>query len=169
MGGRPSQATLKGDVVGGVVAGILSLPEAMAFGAVVFAGLGREYLSFGVVAGLTALALANLVGAFSGGVRIMTTGPYAVSSLMLSSAVGLLVAEDAAGTSAETAARVVSLLFFIVFLAGLFQALFGLSKLGTLAKYIAYPVIAGMANAIAVLIVLGQIRPMAGLAEETRP
>ena len=168
MGVRSSDATLRGDVLGGVVAGILSLPEAMAFGAVVFAGLGQDYLSFGVIAGLTALALANLVSAFSGGVRIMTTGPYAVSSLMLSSAVALLVAQEAAGDPSQAATRVVSLLFLIVFLAGAFQALFGLSKLGVLAKYIAYPVIAGMANAIGVLIFIGQIRPMTGLDEATR-
>ncbi len=167
MGQIPSDATLKGDVVGGVVAGILSLPEAMAYGALVFVGLGHEYLSFGVVSGLTALALANLVSAFLGGVPIMSTGPYAMSSLMLSSAVALLAAQNTAGSPAETATRVVVLLFFVVFLAGVFQALFGFSKLGNLAKYIPYPVIAGLANAIAVLIFIGQIRPMAGLGKET--
>ncbi len=156
-------ATIKGDVAGGTVAGILCLPEAMAYGAIVFAGLGHEYVSFGVTAGLTALALANLVGAFLGGVRIMCTGPYAMSSLMLSSAVAVLVAKETEGSPEEIAARVVVLLFLIVFLAGLFQALFGLSKLGELAKYIPYPVIAGLANAIAVLIFVGQIRPMMGL------
>jgi SulP family sulfate permease len=164
---RLPDATIKGDVVGGVVAGILSLPEAMAYGAIVFVGLGHDYLSFGVIAGLTALALSNLVGAFLGGVSIMCTGPYAMSSLMLSSAVTLLVAENSTGSREEIATRVVVLLFFIVLLAGLFQALFGLSKLGNLAKYIPYPVIAGLANAIAILIFVGQIRPLVGLGKET--
>ncbi|MDH3402788.1 MAG: SulP family inorganic anion transporter [Acidobacteriota bacterium] len=167
MSERPADATIKGDVVGGVVAGILSLPEAMAYGAIVFVGLGPEYVSFGVIAGLTALALANLVGAFLGGVSIMSTGPYAMSSLMLSSAVALLVSQTTTGSPEEIVGRVLVLLFFIVFLAGAFQAVFGLSKFGDLAKYIPYPVVAGLANAIAILIFLGQIRPLAGLAKET--
>jgi SulP family sulfate permease len=138
----------------------------MAYGAIVFVGLGQDYVSFGVTAGLTALALGNLVSAFLGGVRIMCAGPYAMSSLMLSAAVTLLVSQGATGSPDENAARVVVLLFFIVLLAGALQTLFGLSKLGDLAKYIPYPVIAGLANAIAILIFVGQIRPMLGLEKE---
>jgi MFS superfamily sulfate permease-like transporter len=52
-----------------------------------------------------------------------------------------------------------------LFLAGAFQALFGLLRLGSLVKYIPAPVIAGFQNAAAVLIFCSQLEALFGFKE----
>ncbi len=154
--------SIQGDLTGGSVAAVLSLPESMAFGAIVFSAIRPEYLSMGVVAGLVALSVSNLIGALIGGVRIMNTGPYALACLMLASAVALLMSRHPELN--ENPELAILALLVLVLLAGLIQMLFGALKIGNLAKYIPYPVIAGLMNGLAILILLGQIRPMLGLA-----
>jgi len=155
---------LKGDLTGGSIAAVLSLPEAMAFGALVFGAISPEFLSIGVVAGLTGLAVSNLIGAFAGGVRIMNSGPYALACLMLASSVTLLV--DQYPVFADNPEFTILGLLVLVFLSGCMQVVFGVLGIGSFAKFIPYPVIAGLMNGLSVLIVIGQVKPMLGLAWE---
>ena len=53
--------------------------------------------------------------------------------------------------------------FTVVTLAGLFQMLFGLLKLGKYFILVSYPVISGFTSGIGVLIILSQIEPLFGL------
>jgi MFS superfamily sulfate permease-like transporter/CRP-like cAMP-binding protein len=155
-------SNLGGDAAGGTTATILALPEAMAYGTIVFAPLGPEYVSVGVVAGLIALCFSNLGAAGCGGVRIMNNGPYSLTSLMLASAMTIIAGKVSDGNPAI----VIGLLMMIVFMSGLFQVVFGILKVGEMVKYIPYPVTSGLLNGTAILIFLGQIRPMLGLARD---
>ena len=159
--------SIKGDLLGGVLASILSLPESMAFGAIVFAPLGQSWIPFGVVSGLTALAITNLVAAGLGGVRVMSIGPYALASLMLASTMALIMRNDAVMQSGRPEETAVAFLLGVILLAGVLQLLFGALKIGSLGKYIPQPVVAGLMNGIAILIWLGQIRPLMGLEPKT--
>ena len=161
--GRLLFSNLSGDLAGGTTAAVLALPEAMAYGAIVFAPLGEKYVSVGAMAGLLALCFSNLGAACCRGVKVMNSGPYSLTSLMLASAVAI-IAEKAAGGDP---ALVLGLLFLIVFMSGLFQVMFGILKVGELVKYIPYPVTSGLLNGTAILIFLGQIRPMLGLSKES--
>ncbi len=58
--GRLLFSNLSGDLAGGTTAAVLALPEAMAYGAIVFAPLGEKYVSVGAMAGLLALCFSNL-------------------------------------------------------------------------------------------------------------
>ncbi|MHC1724755.1 MAG: SulP family inorganic anion transporter [Syntrophobacteraceae bacterium] len=53
------------------------------------------------------------------------------------------------------------------FAGGAFQALFGTLRLGSAIKYIPYPIVAGFSNGIAVLLIIGQIRPLLGMSNKT--
>ena len=159
---RSWTSDLAGDSAGGTTATILALPEAMAYGTIVFAPLGPDYVPVGVVAGLMALCFSNLGAAGCGGVRIMNNGPYSLTSLMLASAMTIIASKVSDGN----AAIVIGLLLMIVFLSGLFQVVFGVLKVGEMVKYIPYPVTSGLLNGTAILIFLGQIRPMLGLARD---
>ena len=141
-----SLATLRGDVVGGTIATILALPEGIAFGALAFAPLGPEFLPFGAVAGLIALCFANLGAAPSGSVGIMHNGPLSLASLTLASAFVVILQNIGPAGSVSTA---IALLFLVVLMAGVLQVLFGVLELGDLAKYIPYPVTAGLMNGTA--------------------
>jgi len=59
------------------------------------------------------------------------------------------------------------LTFMCISMAGACQILLGFLRIGGLIKYIPYPVIAGFMNGIAVIIALGQIRPLLGVTSGT--
>ncbi len=152
---------LPGDLTGGTTATVLALPEAMAYGTIVFAPLGPQFIAIGVVAGLIALCFSNLCGAGCGGVRVMNNGPYSMTSLMIASALTIIASK----LPDQNVNTVLSLLFLMIFLCGLFQVLFGLLKVGELVKYIPYPVTSGLLNGTAALILLSQIRPTLGIPD----
>lgn len=56
----PSVTQLRGDISGGVMSAILGISACMAYGMIVFAPLGPEFLQQGIVAALIGLAFANI-------------------------------------------------------------------------------------------------------------
>jgi MFS superfamily sulfate permease-like transporter/CRP-like cAMP-binding protein len=62
---------------------------------------------------------------------------------------------------------VIPVLFAIILLAGVFQALFGLTRLGTLIRFIPQPVMSGFQNAAAVLLILVQLANLFGFDRST--
>lgn len=158
-------AHLPGDFAGGTIASILALPEAMAYGTIVFAPLGPKYIAVGVVAGLIALCFSNLCAAGFGGVRVMNSGPYSMTSLMIASAVAIIASK----LPDNNVNAIIGLMFLMILLCGLFQVLLGLFKVGELVKYIPYPVTSGLLNGTAILILISQIKPILGIPAETIP
>ncbi|GAB6042437.1 hypothetical protein JCM17961_31140 [Endothiovibrio diazotrophicus] len=132
----------------------------MALGALVFSPLGPAWLPAGILAGITALAMANLGALIRGGPPFLIHAPYSLSAVLLLGTLGTLLAQSAPGAAPETA---LALLFLAVALAGLLQVLFGLLGLGGVAKFIPYPVLAGLLDGSAALILLSQAAPLLGL------
>lgn len=162
-------AQLHGDLVGGITATLVPLPKAMALGALVFAPLGAEYMPLGLVAGLISLAISNLGGAMVGGMPFMNNAPYSLSSFMLLSGMQLIVRSlGGVPHTPQGVFTVMALLFFTVFMSGLFQLLFGLLRIGNFAKYIPYPVVAGLLNGSAILIISSQLHLLLGLPKPLR-
>lgn len=163
---KKTESQLKGDVTGGLTSSLIPFPRAMALGALVFSPLGPEYMPYGIVAGLISLGMTNLVAAPLGCMPVMTSAPFSLSSLMLMGVVSTSVANFGDGTSSlspEVAAFTMVLLFLTVFMSGVIQVAFGLCRIGDLAKYIPYPVLAGLLNGSATLIILTQINMLLGL------
>ena len=55
MTSKSNDGTWVGDVIGGSLAALMSVPAAMAFGVLVFGSIGPSWTSKGVVAGLIAV------------------------------------------------------------------------------------------------------------------
>jgi MFS superfamily sulfate permease-like transporter len=155
--------TLKGDIAGGVSAGVLTIPVSMGYGILALQPLGDGYVSYGVVAGLLSAIVVLLVGALLGGsVGLMYT-PRSVVTLIMAAVVLEGVVRGPAGVAARgDAERTLTLVFFIVVAAGMFQAAFGALRLGSLIRYIPSPVMAGFQNAVAILIILAQLDALLG-------
>ncbi|NIQ03157.1 MAG: STAS domain-containing protein [Nitrospinaceae bacterium] len=142
-------SNLRGDIFGGITAGIVALPLALAFG--VQSGMGA-------IAGLYgAIALGILAAAFGGTASQISgpTGPMTVVSSLV-----VLTAIEATG-SLESAFGIIITIFC---LAGGILILFGILKLGTYIKYIPYPVVSGFMSGIGVIIIILQIFPLMGQA-----
>lgn len=139
---------IKGDIFGGLTAGIVALPLALAFG--VSSGLGPT-------AGLYGAIFLSFFAALLGGTNTQISGPTApmtaVSMVIISA---LIAANDG---SVEKALPIILAVFM---LAGLMQVGLGFLKLGKYIRYIPYPVVSGFMTAIGLIILITQLLPVLG-------
>jgi SulP family sulfate permease len=136
---------VRGDFFGGVAAGVIALPLALAFG--VASGLGP-------VAGLYGAIAAGIVAAAFGGTPVQITGPTGPMTLVMAA----IVATNTLPSGAVNIPVVVA----IIVLAGLLQIALGLLRIGAYIRYVPYPVISGFMSGIGVIIILQQLFPMVG-------
>ncbi|MDP1871041.1 MAG: SulP family inorganic anion transporter [Gallionella sp.] len=157
----------KGDLVGGVISSVMGIPKAIPWGMMVFAPLGPAFVAAGTFAGLVAIIFSNFGAAFARGAPVLNSGPFSITTIMLASAAPVILSHTHSDLSdPATVTLVVELIFFTVFLSGVFQVVFGFARIGTLAKYIPYPVIAGLMNGAGIAIIVSQIRPITGLGKD---
>lgn len=141
-------SNLKGDAFGGITAGIVALPLALAFG--VSSGLGPT-------AGLYGAIFISFFAALFGGTNTQISGPTApMTAVSMVVIAGIVAANDGDISKALPAILTVFLL------AGLMQIGLGFIGLGKYIRYIPYPVVSGFMTAIGVIILLTQVLPSIG-------
>lgn len=140
---------LKGDLSGGMVAGIIALPLALAFG--VQSGLGAAAGLYGAIAvGVLAAAL--------GGTATQASGPTGPMTVVSASIVAMGIAR--AG-SIEAGMGIILLAFM---LGGLIQIALGFLGVGKYIRYFPYPVISGFMSGVGLIIITLQVWPFLGAA-----
>lgn len=137
----------KGDFFGGLTAGIVALPLALAFG--VQSGMGAA-------AGLYGAIFLGFFAAVFGGTPSQISGPTGPMTVITSATIASFVAVTG---NLESALGAIIACFL---LAGILQVLMGVLKIGSLIKYIPYPVISGFMSGIGVIIILLQLFPALG-------
>jgi len=123
-------SNLRNDLFGGLAAGVVALPLALAFG--VAAGLGPAAGLYGAIA-------AGIIAAAFGGTPVQITGPTGPMTLVVAGIVAANVLP-----SGEVNLTVVVGVFA---LAGIVQILLGLLRAGSYIRYMPYPVISGFMSA----------------------
>jgi SulP family sulfate permease len=140
---------LKGDASGGLVAGIIALPLALAFG--VQSGLGPAAGLYGAVA-------VGILAAVLGGTRTQASGPTGPMTVVAATVVVIAVER----TGSVQAGLGIILLAFLA--GGVFQVILGLLGVGKYVKYFPYPVISGFMTGVGVIIISLQLWPFFGSA-----
>lgn len=149
---------IKGDVFGGITAGIVALPLALAFGIQAFGGIDSpEASSMGVLAGLVGATLLGFFAALFGGTHSQISGPTGPMTVITAS----IVSGAWASSQGNISAVLLSMSLAGIF-CGLFQVLFGLIRIGKYVRYIPYPVLSGFMSGIGVIIILQQLYPIIG-------
>src|SRR5438552_12706137 len=102
----------------------------MGYGILALQPLGDGYVSHGVVAGLVSAIIVLLAGALLGGSAGLMYTPRSVVTLIMAAVILEGVARGPAAVAAHgDVQRTLTLVFFVVVAAGLFQALFGALRL----------------------------------------
>lgn len=158
---RPSANTLTGDIFGGLAAMLVALPSAIAFGMIIFGPLGAASSGKAAMAGILGTVALGLVAPVFGGAPRLVTAPCAPAAAVLSVFVMNLL--DRSALNADVIPVYVGL---TVFAAGLVQFIVGNLGGGRFIKYIPYPVVAGYLSGVGVLIFLGQLPKLLGLAKD---
>ncbi len=149
---------IKGDIFGGITAGIVALPLALAFGIQAFGGVDSpDASSMGAYAGLVGATLLGFFAALFGGTHSQISGPTGPMTVITASLISGVWASQQS-FSAVLIAMALAALF-----CGLFQILFGVIKIGKYVRYIPYPVLSGFMSGIGVIIILQQLYPLVGL------
>ena len=137
---------LRGDIYGGLTAGVVALPLALAMG--VASGLGP-------IAGLYGAIFVGFFAALFGGTEPQISGPTGPMTVVCAGLAASISAHpDLMGNT--------GLIFTAIMMAGLFQVALGLFRLGEYIRLVPYPVISGFMSGIGGIIIILQISPMLG-------
>ena len=142
-----STNNIKGDLFGGVTAAIVALPLALAFG--VASGAGAA-------AGLWGAVLVGLFAALFGGTPTLISEPTGPMTVVMTAVIASLTARNPE--------HGLAMAFTVVMLAGVFQIIFGLLKLGRYITLMPYTVISGFMSGIGFILVILQLGPFLGQA-----
>src|SRR5574344_476468 len=135
-----NKKTLTSDIMAGIIVGIVALPLAIAFG--IASGVSPEK---GII---TAIVAGFIISVF-GGSKVQIGGPTGSFIIII---YGIIQKYGIEGLTIAT------------IMAGVFLILFGILHLGTIIKFIPYPIVVGFTSGIAVTIFTTQIKDLFGLS-----
>ena len=151
---RINATNLKGDVFGGLTAAVIALPMALAFGIAVGNASGAPEV--GAAAGLWGAVIIGLVASLFGGTPTLISEPTGPMTVVFTSVV------ISFASTAESPQKALAMAFTVGVLAGVFQILFGLFRLGRYITMMPYTVISGFMSGIGIILVLLQLAPFLG-------
>lgn len=131
---------IKKDVIAGIIVGIIALPLAIAFA--IASGVSPEK-------GLLTAVIAGFLISFLGGSRVQIGGPTGAFIVIV---YGIVQAHG------------VDALIVATFMAGIMLLLMGLARLGSIIKFIPYPLVVGFTSGIALIIFSSQMKDFFGLS-----
>ncbi|NEQ75139.1 MAG: SulP family inorganic anion transporter [Okeania sp. SIO2C9] len=136
---------LKGDIFGGLTAAVVALPMALAFG--IASGAGAA-------AGMWGAILVGFFAALFGGTPSLISEPTGPMTVIVTAVIAELMAVNPENGLAMA--------FTVVMMAGIFQILFGVLRLGKYITMLPYNVISGFMTGIGVILIFLQIAPFIG-------
>ena len=131
------------DLLAGIIVGIVALPLAIAFG--IASGVTPEK-------GIITAIVAGLLVSVLGGSKVQIGGPTGAFIIII---YGIIQQYGFEGLTIAT------------LMAGVFLIMFGVLHLGTIIKYIPYPIVVGFTSGIALTIFTTQIKDLFGLTMES--
>lgn len=131
--------SLRADLLGGLVAAVVSLPLALAYG---------EASGLGAIAGLYGAVCLGLMAALFGGTYTMISGPIAPATIVIAIAI----------SDTQNLSEIVT----IIVMAGVIQILLGVLGVARYVSYTPYSVVSGFMSGIGVIIMVMQVRPFLG-------
>jgi len=134
-----NKQTFMADLMAGLIVGIVALPLAIAFG--IASGVSPEK-------GIITAIVAGFVISALGGSKVQIGGPTGAFIVIVA---GIINQYGMQGLTIAT------------LMAGVFLIGFGLLRLGTIIKYIPYPIIVGFTSGIAVTIFTTQVKDLLGM------
>lgn len=157
------KTNLRGDIFGGITAGIVALPLALAFGIQAFGVISVEEVgnigAIGALAGLTGAMMLGFFASLFGGTPSQISGPTGPMTVISAT----LISSVWAATGSHSIETVIISMALAALLCGVFQILFGILKIGKYIRYIPYPVLSGFMSGIGIIIIVQQIYPLLGL------
>ena len=146
---------------------LVCLPLSLGCGILVFAPLGHDYVATGAAAGLYGGAIVAAVAAIIGTSSYIVTTARVSMALVQAGLAGALINDPILGNQPD---MIVVAIMLCLFLAGLWQVLFGHVGMTRVIKFAPHPVLTGLLNGVGMLIIISQLKPFfAGLTHFALP
>ena len=143
---QTTPASARQDAMAGLTGAIIVLPQGVAYALI--AGLPPEY-------GLYAAIVPAIIAALFGSSWHLISGPTAALSIVVFTTISPLAQ---VGTAAY-----ISLVLTLTLMAGLFQLMLSLARMGSLVNFVSHSVVVGFTSGAAVVIATSQIKNALGL------
>ncbi|MFQ3342590.1 MAG: SulP family sulfate permease [Oceanospirillaceae bacterium] len=143
---QTTAASARQDAVAGLTGAIIVLPQGVAYALI--AGLPPEY-------GLYAAIVPAIVAALFGSSWHLISGPTAALSIVVFTTISPLAQVGSAAY--------ISLVLTLTLMAGLFQLMLSLARMGSLVNFVSHSVVVGFTSGAAVVIATSQIKNALGL------
>ena len=129
---------LKGEISGGIIAAVVAMPQALAFGVAT---------GFGAMAGMWGAILLSITAGLTGASIPLISGPTGPCTIALASIL------SSHGFGIQQAV-------LILFMAAVIQILIASTKLSDIVKYVPYPVISGFMNGVGTILIIMHLMPI---------
>jgi sulfate permease, SulP family len=143
---QTNSQSLRADVMAGITGAIIVLPQGVAYAMI--AGMPPEY-------GLYAAIIPAIIAALFGSSFHLISGPTAALSIVVFTTLSPMATPGSP--------EFVQLALTLTLLAGLFQLILGLVRMGTLVNFISHSVVIGFTSGAAILIATSQLKNVFGI------
>ena len=141
-----NRRTIRADLIAGLTGAVIVLPQGVAFA--IIAGLPPEY-------GLYSAMVPAIIAALFGSSLHLISGPTTAISIVVFTSISPL--------TPPSTPEYISMVLTLTFLAGLFQLVLGIARLGALVNFVSHSVVVGFTAGAAVLIATSQMSNIIGI------
>jgi SulP family sulfate permease len=143
---RLNWQTLKSDLMAGLTGAVIVLPQGVAFALI--AGLPPVY-------GLYSAMVPPIIAGLFGSSRHLISGP--------TTAISIVVFATVSKFAEPGSAQYISMALMLTFLAGVYQFMLGLARMGALVNFVSHSVVVGFTAGAAILIATSQLKHFLGI------
>lgn len=141
-----NRKSLRADLIAGLTNAVIVLPQGVAFA--IIAGLPPEY-------GLYTAMVTPVIAALFGSSWHLISGP--------TTAISIVVFTTVSGVAEPGTPEYITAVLTLTFLAGVYQLVFGLARMGSLVNFVSHTVVVGFTTGAAALILTSQMKVVLGL------
>jgi len=141
-----NRKSLRADIIAGLTNAVIVLPQGVAFA--IIAGLPPEY-------GLYTAMVTPVIAALFGSSWHLISGP--------TTAISIVVFTTVSGVAEPGTTEYINAVLTLTFLAGIYQLVFGLARMGSLVNFVSHTVVVGFTTGAAMLILTSQMKVVLGL------
>ena len=143
---KVNRQSLKADLAAGLTGAVIVLPQGVAFATI--AGLPPQY-------GLYTAMITPIVAALYGSSLHLISGP--------TTAISIVVFSTVSHSATPGTPEFVTLALTVTFLAGVYQFVLGVARMGVLVNFVSHTVVVGFTAGAAILIVTSQMKNVLGV------
>ena len=143
---RVNRDSLRADLIAGLTGAVVVLPQGVAFAMI--AGLPPVY-------GLYSAMVPPIIAALFGSSRHLISGP--------TTAISIVVFATVSKFAEPGSAQFISMALTLTFLAGVYQFVLGLTRMGALVNFVSHSVVVGFTAGAAILIATSQLKHYLGI------